>query len=89
MVCSPPRERTRAVAGGYGGWGYGGSYYATPGYYEENKTYYVESMNSFGCISPARLDVDVNVLAIPAATFTYNVSSQSGQFNTTFTDMRF
>ena len=29
--------------GGYGGWGYGGSMYTTPGYYEENKTYYVET----------------------------------------------
>jgi len=29
--------------GGYGGWGYGGSMYSTPGYYEENKTYYVET----------------------------------------------
>ncbi len=29
--------------GGYGGWGYGGSMYTSPGYYEENKTYYVET----------------------------------------------
>lgn len=29
--------------GGYGGWGYGGAMYSTPGYYEENKTYYVET----------------------------------------------
>ncbi|WP_304197051.1 DUF4136 domain-containing protein [Flavobacterium alvei] len=29
--------------GGYRGWGYGGSIYGTPGYYEENKTYYVET----------------------------------------------
>ncbi len=29
--------------GGYGGWGYGGSMYSTPGYYEENKTYFVET----------------------------------------------
>ncbi|QBN17686.1 DUF4136 domain-containing protein [Flavobacterium nackdongense] len=28
--------------GGYG-YGYGGGYYSTPGYYEENKTYYVET----------------------------------------------
>ncbi len=28
--------------GGYG-YGYGGSMYSTPGYYEENKTYYVET----------------------------------------------
>ena len=27
----------------YGGWGYGGAMYSTPGYYEENKTYYVET----------------------------------------------
>lgn len=29
--------------GGYRGYGYGGGYYSTPGYYEENKTYYVET----------------------------------------------
>ncbi len=29
--------------GGYGGYGYGGSMYSTPGYYEENKTYFVET----------------------------------------------
>jgi gliding motility-associated-like protein len=57
--------------------------YTTPAL-TTNTTYYVEAMNGFGCISPARLDVNVNVLAIPAATFTYNVSSQSGQFTTTF-----
>ncbi len=33
----------RGFYGGYAGWGYGGSMYATPGYYEENKTYYVET----------------------------------------------
>ncbi len=29
--------------GGYRGWGYGGSMFGSPGYYQENKTYYVET----------------------------------------------
>jgi hypothetical protein len=33
----------RGFYGGFGGWGYGGPIYATPGYYEQNKTYYVET----------------------------------------------
>ena len=33
----------RGYYGGYSGWGYGGGYYSTPGYYEQNKTYYVET----------------------------------------------
>jgi hypothetical protein len=33
----------RGFYGGYGGWGYGGAMYGTPGYYEQNKTYYVET----------------------------------------------
>jgi hypothetical protein len=32
----------RGYYGGYG-YGYGGGMYGTPGYYEENKTYYVET----------------------------------------------
>jgi hypothetical protein len=33
----------RGFYGGFGGWGYGGPMYATPNYYEQNKTYYVET----------------------------------------------
>jgi hypothetical protein len=33
----------RGFYGGYGGWGYGSPMYGTPGYYQQNKTYYVET----------------------------------------------
>lgn len=48
-------------------------------------TYYVESINGFGCVSPARHDVSITVYAIPAPSFTYSVSSQSGGFTASFT----
>ena len=50
--------------GGYG-WGYGGGYYGTPGYYEQNKTYYVET-NIF--------DVKSNKLLWSGTTSTLNPS---------------
>ncbi len=49
--------------GYYGGWGYGGGYYNTPGYYEQNKTYYVET-NIF--------DVKTNKLLWSGTTSTLN-----------------
>lgn len=51
--------------GGYRGWGYGGSIYGTPGYYEENKTYYVET-NIY--------DVKTNKLLWSGTTSTLNPS---------------
>jgi len=51
--------------GGYGGWGYGGGYYSTPGYYEENKTYYVET---------SLFDVKSNKLLWSGTTSTLNPS---------------
>lgn len=47
-------------------------------------TYYVEATNSFGCTSPARLDVDLFVLAVPPPSFNYAVNSQGGTYTATF-----
>jgi hypothetical protein len=55
----------RGYYGGYGGWGYGGGYYSTPGYYEENKTYYVET---------SIFDVKSNKLLWSGTTSTLNPS---------------
>jgi hypothetical protein len=33
----------RGFYGGYGGWGYGGMGFGMPGYYQEDKTYYVQT----------------------------------------------
>lgn len=55
--------------GGYGGWGYGGigygAAYGTPGYYQEDKTYYVET-NFY--------DVQTNKLLWSGTTSTINPS---------------
>lgn len=48
-------------------------------------TYYVEGINSFGCVSPARLDVSIVVYAVPVPAFNYTVSAQSGGYITSFT----
>ncbi|MFN8154948.1 MAG: gliding motility-associated C-terminal domain-containing protein [Bacteroidia bacterium] len=47
-------------------------------------TYYVEARNANGCISPARMDVDVAVLSVPVPAFTYSVNSQNGTYTATF-----
>lgn len=47
-------------------------------------TYYVEARNSFGCLSPARLDVNIMVTAVPTPTFNYAVVSQNGIYTATF-----
>jgi hypothetical protein len=54
--------------GGYG-YGYGGSMYGTPGYYEENKTYYVET-NIY--------DVKSNKLLWSGTTSTLNPTKANG-----------